>query len=154
MIVDAYETVGHKDPKWDDQARRALRAYAASWGDDPLTDFDEMWVGDDATRRATEAGCDDLLVLSVVPHFTVLFGVDTYDRRFMNLSRQFRASNPPGRYPAVLRCFTYALAAHQVSGRRGGLRPDGRVGAARLEFRSAAAALMRLSSAEGIRAAG
>lgn len=56
--LDAYERIGHKDPKWDAAARESLKAVFRLW-------CKSVKVGDDrvacwkAAHRAIKAGCDD-----------------------------------------------------------------------------------------------
>ncbi len=62
IMVDEYERVGKKNPKWDADARAALTAMAAALSNDPDRNFSENDTQLDASKRALDAGCDDPLV--------------------------------------------------------------------------------------------
>jgi len=63
ILVGAYDRVGHRDPKWDEAARRGLTLTARVWAHDPDRPGDapdQAWY---ALRTAITRGCDDPLVL-------------------------------------------------------------------------------------------
>src|SRR4029077_15230772 len=57
-LTSDYEKTGHKDPKWDDSAREALKEYATIMtGNDPDAVLRRNIVGNSA-EAAIHAGCD------------------------------------------------------------------------------------------------
>jgi hypothetical protein len=56
--VEAYQRVGHKDPKWDAAALGSLEAAARLWTG-PLTRGHDRVASWRAAKRAIDAGCDD-----------------------------------------------------------------------------------------------
>jgi hypothetical protein len=73
IMVDAYDQIGSKNPKWDAAARAALLAAAKDWGKDPDRDFSERDTVLQSTKQAIDAGCDDPLV-----RFVYSYTVDTF----------------------------------------------------------------------------
>ena len=64
-IIDAYETIGRRNPKWDANVREVLVLAVRRWMTplpDPDLDWQIMFFGDKAYR----AGCDDPMVLYYV----------------------------------------------------------------------------------------
>jgi hypothetical protein len=73
IMVDTYDHVGSKNPKWDAAAHAALLAAAKDWGDDPDRDFSERDTVLQSAKQAMDAGCDDPLV-----RFVYSYTVDTF----------------------------------------------------------------------------
>jgi hypothetical protein len=61
--VEAYDTVGDRNPNWDRPARAVLRAEAANWGHFPRRGGDEDRIMLEKGEAAIQAGCNDPLVL-------------------------------------------------------------------------------------------
>src|SRR5262245_3439475 len=62
ILVGAYDRVGHRNPKWDEAARRGLTMTARVWASDaerPGDAGDQAWY---ALSTAIKQGCDDPLV--------------------------------------------------------------------------------------------
>ena len=62
-MVDAYERVGRRDPKWDETARQALAIASQSWAERRVINADQKILA--AAEQAVAAGCDDALLLYV-----------------------------------------------------------------------------------------
>lgn len=72
-LTNDYETVGHKNPKWDQDAREALTEFARSRtasDDEALVLFD---LAGTAAGSAVSSGCDD----PMVRYLSVRYGADT-----------------------------------------------------------------------------
>ena len=61
-LLDGYEKIGRRDPKWDDQARVALRQVVNWCARDPRFQYNEE-VALDLCEKAVAAGCDDPIIL-------------------------------------------------------------------------------------------
>src|SRR5262245_56529559 len=62
ILVGAYNQVGHRNPKWDDAARRGLTMTARVWASDSERPGDAEAQASDALYTAVRQGCDDPLV--------------------------------------------------------------------------------------------
>jgi hypothetical protein len=96
-LVDAYEKVGKKDPRWDDPARRALEA-AARHISDPLAGTAAGYESYEAAKQAVEAGCDDPMILYLFA--CMAFGRNSAgraedDRRFTTAALAMKKSDYP-----------------------------------------------------------
>lgn len=60
-LVDAYNTVGNRNPKWDESARNALKQYAEIRADQGDIEMGAASVGY-SVQDAMNAGCDDPLI--------------------------------------------------------------------------------------------
>src|SRR5262245_52176449 len=63
--IDAYESVGSKNPKWDAAAREALEAAVRMWAG-PLEKGHVRFQWWKAAQRAVDAGCDDPFIRYLV----------------------------------------------------------------------------------------
>ncbi|MDB5328915.1 MAG: hypothetical protein JWP03_66 [Phycisphaerales bacterium] len=94
-LIDGYETIGSRDPKWDADARRVLQLVVEretlAWSD-PDLNWQIMVIGDNAAR----AGCDDPAVLYYLlrVHMSLETGVwrPVVDRLY---SKLFTCKYPP-----------------------------------------------------------
>jgi hypothetical protein len=63
-LVEAYERVGRKNPKWDAAARQTLTLLVAYWSTS-FPEVDQQPAVVAAVRKAIAAGCDDPLIIYV-----------------------------------------------------------------------------------------
>jgi hypothetical protein len=63
--LEAYEAVGLKDPKWDAQAREALRLISLIWSEPKTKQLNPALRAYRLCEEAAQAGCDDPLVMYV-----------------------------------------------------------------------------------------
>ncbi|WP_406693998.1 hypothetical protein V5E97_23435 [Singulisphaera sp. Ch08] len=94
-LGDAYEKVGKKDPRWDEQARKALEAAARYFSQvvDPSTQPEEVYSW---AKRAVDAGCDDPLILYLYGRVAVganFPGQEEYERRQAAAALALKSSN-------------------------------------------------------------
>ena len=60
--VGEYERVGHKDPKWDEDAKAALESFALMDFKDAQEQSKDYKRAANSAERAVQAGCDDPLI--------------------------------------------------------------------------------------------
>jgi hypothetical protein len=99
-LVEAYETVGSRNPKWDADARRVLQLAAERWtqrAPDPDIDWQIMVLGDPVVR----AGCDDPAVLYAIMRARTSLDLGVYPAMISRLDRKLPAS----KYAAFLKCY-------------------------------------------------
>jgi len=75
VMLKAYDEVGHRDPKWDEAAREALRFSVDLWGA-PRSRLGGDWTVFQAAQRAIDAGCDDPMVRYVYARTYHTYGDD------------------------------------------------------------------------------
>jgi hypothetical protein len=61
---EAYDAVGRKDAKWDDEARAALDLMSVIWSDRRSTELSDRQRAWALTRELVGIGCDDPLILT------------------------------------------------------------------------------------------
>ena len=112
--VDAYESIGSRDPKWDVAATNAL-IEIERWRSLPATDAsvaDAVSVVRDNCQAAIQAGCDDPLVT----YFYIRYGMDQTNTRiafadaFVRMATAMNASQ----YPPVRKFFAAARTLTQL----------------------------------------
>ncbi len=101
LLVDSYEKVGNKDPRWDGPAREALTKAALLFAGQggPDTRPEDVYK---AARLAVDAGCDDPMILHVyatTSRAAEKLAAVEYKRRMAEATRALEAS----RYPAIKR---------------------------------------------------
>jgi len=74
-ILEAYDAVGHHNPKWDEAARKALALSADMWGP-PRFRGDGNFAQYTIAKGAIDAGCDDPMVLFAYARTFSSFGRD------------------------------------------------------------------------------
>ena len=115
-LVEAYDRVGKRDPKWDDAAHRGLEAAAESYH--VIGEFDRQdgefrrleWAAVVACREAMAAGCDDPLI-----RFVEVFASNTFDEpnSAENIHRLLSAvaALEQSDYPAIRKVWALKVAA-------------------------------------------
>ena len=84
-MLKAYDQVGHQNPKWDGDARQALRLSVDLWGA-PRLHMGGDWAVFQTAKRAIDAGCDDPMVRYVYARTYRTFGDD--DQKCRELHNQ------------------------------------------------------------------
>ena len=105
-IVDAYEQIGSRNPKWDGMARQVLQLAVLRWKF-PQVDPDIDWRLAVLGNQAIIAGCDDSLVLYHTLRARGSFAIG-FGRKLM-LKVADNASD--SHYAPFLKVFVYARAA-------------------------------------------
>jgi tetratricopeptide (TPR) repeat protein len=101
-LVEAYETVGSRNAKWDGDARRVLKLAAERWMSlepDPDMDWQILVIGGHAFR----AGCDDPAVLYHLLRAHMSIGVDVPKDLILRLGRNVGRSG----YAPFLKVFAW-----------------------------------------------
>jgi hypothetical protein len=76
-MVDGYQTVGDRNPKWDELAIRSIDAMCRVWSDAPGQTGDEDQIVNVALSQAVlKDGCTDALVLYIRARNSLFFGAD------------------------------------------------------------------------------
>jgi hypothetical protein len=110
-IVEAYDRVGKKDPRWDAAAREALEAGVRYFTRevDPVANPRSV---QGLTKKAIEAGCDDPMVLYVHARSTTpAVGVDAAEIRRRH--DRAAAAMEKSTYPPVRRAIALLVAAEK-----------------------------------------
>lgn len=141
---DAYERIGRKDPRWDEQARKALAAAARFQARDAetITKVEDVYA---PAKAALDAGCTDPMILYVHALSSLLSNDPRFSermRRHIDAAKAMRESP----YPATQRAFALCDAASMIAD-WDELDREGREEAA--EMYSAALALLPKSVEEG-----
>jgi tetratricopeptide (TPR) repeat protein len=109
-ILDAYETVGRRDPKWDDTARKVLALAVRRWmtpAVDPDLDW-QIWV---LAHRAIKAGCDDPMVF----YFTMRAGTDLQLRLNADKLTTLVEGASDSKYAPFLKVLTFVHVTRYVN---------------------------------------
>jgi hypothetical protein len=111
-LVDAYERVGKKGPRWDRQAREALglMARSVSKAGDPPPSPKEVRA---AFKNAVDAGCDDPLIVFNNLRYNVLGPDESSDRPLAEAVDRLLRSN----YPSVRKATALYISAARKSAR-------------------------------------
>lgn len=107
--VNAYDTAGLKDPKWDELARRTLEAAARTWGRSPRRNGDEDMIVMHSSLAAINAGCRDPLVIYARARSITFYRAQPPEVAKLQegMADAFRA----GKYPAIRKCYGFLRAA-------------------------------------------
>jgi len=113
-VVDAYDRVGRKDPKWDAEARKALGIVVRSW--EGSATLAEMRQAYDLCGAALQAGCDDPLILYGRAR---MYGSTELKSPAQDLKLHVDAATAMkekgGRYHALRQAFCFARAADALA---------------------------------------
>ncbi len=111
-LVGAYDRVGKKSPRWDRQAREALRlmALSVSKASDPPPSPDEVRA---AFKKAADAGCDDPLIVFNNVRYNVVGPDESSDKPLAEATDRLLKSN----YPSVRKATALYISAARKSAR-------------------------------------
>ena len=107
--VDAYDSIGNRDQKWDGRAQQTLEAAARNWGKSPLRNGDEDMIVLSASEAAIKAGCRDPLVVYARARMLVLFQAEP--REVAKLQEGMAQAFLASKYPAIRKCYGLLRAA-------------------------------------------
>jgi hypothetical protein len=109
-LGEAYQTVGKRRSSWDEDALKALEAFAQIRARYPKeADPEQFRILTSSLRAAEAAGCDDPMILYLQTRYTHNGAMDRLEfaTQFSELADQFNAGN----YPALRRFYATLRAA-------------------------------------------
>jgi hypothetical protein len=118
-LVEAYDKVGKKDPRWDKPAREAMEAAARFFSGqcDPVTEVEAIYV---PAKKAIDAGCNDPLVLylyarsSYKPNYP---GPEEQEKRYTAAAKAMESSaySPLRRSTALIKSVEQKTARKELT---------------------------------------
>lgn len=108
-MVNAYDAIGMKDPKWDALARQSLAAAARTWAKSPRTNRDEDVEVITASTAALRAGCRDPMVIYARARSLSFYG--STPQQIVRLQKGMVEAFRVSKYPAIRKCFGLLRAA-------------------------------------------
>ncbi len=129
----AYEKVGHRDPKWDEPARKAIEEFARQLAGKPNEGTNSIQRIKDWTAEAIKAGCDDPLVRYLHARFIVDWGNHSGQEIATAYSTVAEAMES-SRYPHMVKFYAALRASFAVNNARTGTNVPPQV----LQFRQLA----------------
>ena len=128
QILSAYETAGRRDPRWDADARAALRGLVeATCGHATAIYVHHQRTAGDSARAAVSKGCTDPFIRYLAVRFPFDFAEAFEQRRsapeVRGLYQQLLGDMGPSRYPPACKAEVFVDAASALTyGREPGLR--------------------------------
>ena len=108
-LVEAYDKVGKKDPKWDEKARQGLEVVAEMEAESRQP-FLRQWDATSHCRQAIERGCDDPLILLTEAILSQGFQEDSTKEVVHRLAKAASLMEKSD-YPTIRKIWGFAQAA-------------------------------------------
>jgi hypothetical protein len=110
--VEAYETAGQKDPKWDAAAREALTLMSAVWSQSKSNEPNAELRAYKLSEEAARAGCDDPLVMYVRARtYDSAVRKDYMEALRLHLHAARLMKEKGSKYPAIRQAYVFSRAA-------------------------------------------
>jgi hypothetical protein len=111
--VGSYDKVGHKNEKWDEAARLALRAFATNCCLSLIPSFQDLSHYDDIVRtnaeRAIAAGCDDPMIEYLAAKY--IYADSDRAKAMLKMANDLHASQ----YPDLRKAYAWLRAAQALA---------------------------------------
>lgn len=110
-VVEAYEQVGRRDPKWDAKAKEALELVSQSWSDPSSLEPNAGTRIYEIAGEAIAAGCDDPMVMYArARQYDTVVRKSFLDSMRMHWDAADAMKKRGAKYPAMRQAFVFARA--------------------------------------------